>query len=342
MDQFKIAMYNTEGVGTEIEEQYLREAGLLDRFRLVRLDGDCDETFLSEASDADGVIIVYLNMTKANFERLKKCQVMTLHAIGVNNIDQKAASELGICVGNVPAYCIEEVAVHTVGMILDGVRRLSEFDRKVRQGKWPDVTACGKLHRTTGKTHGFVSFGNIPRRITELLKPFGLKMAAYDPYTSDDVFEKYGVERVDTIEGLFSKSDYISVHTPLLPSTRHMVSKKQFDSVKPGAVFVVTGRGGVVDEEALREAILNGLIVYAGIDVVEQEVSGDSSYNISPLIGLEQVVMTPHVAYYSEDSLVECRIQALQQVIEVLIEKKLPRYLVNKDVAGKARFQKNI
>jgi D-3-phosphoglycerate dehydrogenase len=335
----KIVLYNTEGVGTDVEEKTLKNAGCSDKFQLIRIDGDDDEAFFKEAADAEGAIIVYTDMTGENLRRLPNCKILTIHAIGVNNIDLKAATELGICVGNVPTYCLEEVAVHTVAMVLDGVRKISQMDRLVRQGQWPDVADCGKIYNTKGRTHGLVAFGNIPRRVSELLGAFGIRVVAYDPYVGDAVFAKYGVKRADTLESLFAQSDYISVHSPLLPATRHMIGKAQFDAARPGAIFVVAGRGGVVDEAALKDAVLSGRISFAALDVIENEVIEGAVDKVSPLMGLSQVVMTPHTAYYSEDALVLCRVQAMEQIIEVLEEKKLPSYLVNKDVAGRARFQ---
>jgi D-3-phosphoglycerate dehydrogenase len=337
---YKVVMYNTEGVGTDIEQKLLADLGVADEFELIRIDGDKDDEFFAEAKDADGVVIVYTDMNRANFEKLENAKVLTIHAIGVNNIDQKAATDLGICVGNVPTYCLEEVAVHTVAMVLGGARKLTQFDRKVREGGWPDVTDCGKMYNTKGKTYGLVAFGNIPQRVAEIVKALGMDVVAFDPFAPAELFEKAGVKRAETLEELFAQADCISVHTPILPSTRHMIGKAQFDAItKPGVVFVVTGRGGVVDEDALKEAIESGKVAFAGLDVVENEVSLGSVESASPLMGMDEVVMTPHTAYYSEESLVQCRIDAMKQVVEVLHDKKLPFALVNKDVAGKARFQ---
>ncbi len=333
MAKHKVVLYNTEGVGTTIEEQVLTN-GKYDNFNLIRIDGDNDERFFAEAQNADGVIIVYLKTDREALSKLKSCKVLTIHAIGVNNIDLKAATEFGICIGNVPDYCIEEVATHTVGMALDCARKITQLDRSVREGKW-DVYAAGKMYRTKGRTYGLVAFGNIPRRIAELLKPFGMKLVTYDPFVSDEILKQYGVERAESLESLFAQSDYISVHTPLLPTTRHLIGKELFDVIKPGAVVIATGRGGVIDEDALKAAIESGRVTAAAIDVIENEGAVTS-----PLMGMDQVIMTPHAAYYSEDSCDECRVKAMEQVVEVLEHKKLPRYLVNKDVDGVARFQK--
>lgn len=319
----KIVMINTEGTGKSVEEDYLKRNGLTD-YNLIRIDSDNDEDFFNEAKDADGVIIVYQNMNEEAFSRLDNCKVLTTQCIGVNNIDLKAATRHNVYIGNVPDYCIEEVAVHTIALFLACVRQIGLYDRSIREGKW-DVNVGQKLHRTKGKTYGLVSYGNIPRRIAELLQPFGIRVITYDPYAPESAFENGCAERVDTLEELLAQSDYISVHTPLLDSTRHMLGKEQFAAMKDGAVVITTGRGGVIDETALKEAIESGKISAAGIDVLEDE----KNYT-SVLKGLDNVIMTPHAAYYSEDALIEVREKAISQIIEVLEENKKPTYLVNK------------
>lgn len=321
----KIVMYNTEGTGNEVEQLYLDSRGLID-YQLIRIDSSDDEVFFAEASDADAVIIVYLQATEEAFTRLKNCKVLTTQCIGVNNIDLKAATEHGVFVGNVPDYCIEEVAVHTVGMMLSCIRSLTTFHRSVQEGQW-NPKSGGEIYRVSDKVYGLAAFGNIPRKIVELMRPFGVKFLVYDPYCDDQILEEYGVVRAESLEELFQASDYLSVHIPLLDSTKHLIDHVILEQAKPGMTLVVTGRGGVVDEYALKEKLIEGRIRMAGIDVIakESEIS-------SPLLGMEQVLISPHVAYYSEEAIVECREKAIMQIIEVLEEGKAPTYLVNKDI----------
>lgn len=334
MRKKKVVLFNTEGFGKDVEENYLRKLGYIDQIELLRVDSDDSNAFFREASDADGAIIMYTPMTDGNLAKLKKCQVLVVHAIGVNNIDLHAATKYGICIGNVPDYCIEEVAVHTIALFLNCVRGVAEADRSVRAGLW-DVYAAGHLHRTAGRTYGMVAFGNIAQRVAAILKPFGMKLIAYDPFAADDAFERHSVERAPTPEYLFANSDYISIHSPLTESTRHMVNRKLLSVIKPGAILINTSRGGLIDEVALREALEDGRVAAAGLDVIENETGAESV-----LIGMERVTITPHSAFYSEESCIEEREKAILQVAEVLIEGKLPRYLVNRDVSGTARFQK--
>lgn len=321
----KIVLYNTEGNGTEIEEQYLRNQEL-DDYQLIRVDSDDDEVFYAEAEDADAVVIVYLQANEYAFSRLKKCRVLTTQCIGVNNIDQKAATNHKVYVGNVPDYCIEEVAIHTVGMMLSCIRKLKVFDSAVRGGVW-DPQCAGTINRVSNKVYGLAAFGNIPRKIVELMRPFGVRFLAYDAFCDDETFASYGVERAETLEELFEKSDYVSVHIPLLDSTRHIINEAVLSHAKPGMALVSTGRGGVIDEVALKAKLEDGTIGSAGMDVIEHEDKEES-----PLMGMEQVLMSPHVAYYSEEAIVECREKAIMQIVEVLEEGKAPTYLVNKEM----------
>lgn len=321
----KIVLYNTEGSGDDVEKAYLKNRGLSD-YEVIRIDSDDDEVFFKEAQDADGVVIVYLDANEQAFARLKKCKVLTTQCIGVNNIDKEAATKYGVYVGNVPDYCIEEVAIHTVSMMLSCIRKLGKFDRDVRNGIW-DPHSAGIINRVSNKVYGLAAFGNIPRKIVELMKPFGVSFVAYDNFCCDEVLESYGVKRAETLEELFQVSDYLSVHIPLTDSTKHIINKNVLDMAKPGMILVSTGRGGVIDEHALKEKLIEGVIQAAGIDVIESESNIDS-----PLIGMDTVTVSPHVAYYSEEAITECREKAMMQIIEVLEEEKAPTYLVNKQM----------
>lgn len=320
----KIVLYNTEGSGNEVEQAYLDKRGLKD-YQLVRIDGE-DEEFFAEAEDADGVVIVYLQANENAFARLEKCKVLATQCIGVNNIDLSSATEHGVFVGNVPDYCVEEVAVHTVSMMLSGIRCLKTFHESVQDGNW-NPQSGGQIRRVSGMVYGLAAFGNIPRKIVELMKPFGVEFRVYDPYCSDQILEEYGVARVESLEELFQVSDYLSVHIPLLDNTENIINDAILGQAKPGMILVVTGRGGVVDEYALREKLIEGRIRMAGIDVIANE--SDVS---SPLFGMEQVVISPHVAYYSEEAIIECREKAIMQIVEVLEDGKTPTYLVNKEM----------
>lgn len=333
MSKYKVVVYNTiVGKERDIEEAVLTRGGY-DDFELVRVDGNDDEAFLKEAEDADA-ICAWAYLDKAEFERLAKCKIVVSPGIGVDRFNLGDATDCGVCIANVPDYCVEDVAVHTVALMLDCARRLTCLDRDVRKGGWK-VLQCGKMYRMTERTYGLMSFGHIPQRVAELMKPFGVHMIAYDPFVPDEMFKKMGVERFETVNQLFAESDYVSVHTPHTDDTHHMIGRKELDFMKDGSIIVITGRGGVVDEDSLREALLNGKIGCAGIDVIEDEIK-----NTSVLFGLDNVVITPHSAYYTEESCKDLRRKTIETIIHTVREKKAPKNLMNKDVLGRARFEK--
>lgn len=319
-------MCNTEGIDNDVELAYLKQRGLED-YQVVRITSEDDEELYSEAEDADAVVIVYLQANEYFFSRLKKCKVLMTQCIGVNNIDLEAATKHKVYVGNVPDYCVEEVAIHTVSMMLACARKLYAFDRNVKNGEWNPHSA-GKIRRISKKVYGLAAFGNISRKIVELMRPFGVEFVAYDLNVLDEVFEQYGVRRVGTLEALFEESDYLSVHIPLLENTKHLIDAKVLKHAKPDMILVATGRGGVIDEIALKDKIIDGTIQSVGIDVIEDE-GGEQS----PLFGMDQVIMSPHVAYYSEEAIIECREKVIMQIVEVLEEQKAPTYLVNKEMS---------
>lgn len=312
----KIVFYNTEGkkdtAVLQTEHAWLAEQGLAQKYRLVRLDGEQDEAFLQEAADADAVVLIYFQANRAALTRMKCCKVLATQTIGLNQVDLQAASERNIKVCNTPDYCVEEVAEHTVALWLSCVRRVTEYDRTVRAGRW-EVEACGPVHRLTGKTYGFVSFGRIAQRVAQLLRGFPITCMAYDPFAPDIVFEQAGVARARSLEELFAASNFVSIHTPLTPQTHHMIGEEQLKQMQPGSVLLSVGRGGVLEEQALANALRSGIIGAAGLDVLEEEPA------INPVLAeFPQVVFTPHVAYNSEESIQDVRVQALQKVVKVL------------------------
>lgn len=332
MKKYKIVTYGTTvGKYGKIEKEVLTKDGY-DDFELVHVPGSNDSEFFEEAADADG-ICAWIHLGNDEYDRLQKCQVVAVPAIGVDRFDLKAATEHGICIANIPDYCIEEVATHTLALIMDCCRKITFLDRSVRNGRF-EASSPWPMYRMAGRTYGLMSFGHIPQRVAELVKPLGVRIIAYDPFVSDEVFKKRGVERAESVDDLFAQADYISVHTPHLPSTHHMISDKQFDLLKDGAIIVVTGRGGVVDEEALKAALESGKVSCAGLDVIEDEVT-----NTSVLMGMDNVIMTSHVAYYSETASDDLKTKAMEHIINVVRYGRTPNNLVNKDVLGKARFE---
>ena len=334
MSKFKIVTYNSSvGSGdAEIELGILRD-GLNGDFKHIHIATGDEKAFYKEALDADA-ICAWTPMAFEEYNKLGKCKIIVAPAIGADRFNLPDATKFGIAIANVPDYCGEDVAFHTVAMMLDCIKKITFLDRTVRSGKWNDKL-CGKVFRMTDKVYGLASFGHIPQRVVEMMRPFGVKFIAYDPFVPDDVFKNNNVCRANTLEELFEKSDFISVHTPYMPATHHIIGEKQINCMKNGGIIVITGRGGVVDEEALLKALDSGKIVNVGTDVIEDEIN-----HKSVILGHPNVVMTPHCGYYSEDASANLKRQVMMQIVEVLGEHKQPKHLLNKEVIGKARFEK--
>jgi D-3-phosphoglycerate dehydrogenase len=231
-------------------------------------------------------------------------------------------------VANIPTYCLDEVATHTFALLLDVTRKISLLQSCVRQGIW-DVKKATPVYSLQEKVLGLVGFGKIPRLVNERAKAFGLKVIAFDPYVTSEETDKVGVRKVEMDE-LLAESDYVSIHCPLTPDTKGMFNKDAFAKMKDTAFLINTSRGPVVNEPDLVDALDEGQIAGAGLDVLEND-----SVDISnPLLKMDNVVITPHTAWYSEESLVRRRVQTLESVISVL-EGGEPESLVNRKQLGR-------
>lgn len=227
-------------------------------------------------------------------------------------IDVAAATEYGIPVCNVPAYCIEEVSDHTCALILMLVRKIPYLSREVKKGHW-NVREARPIHHLNGRVLGLLGAGRIGRRVARKLSSFGVRTVAYDPYLSKEVLEKDGIAK-DGLTSVLSQSDYLSLHLPLNDSTRHILGGDEFAAMKAGAIIVNTSRGPLIDETALVAALRNGRLGGAGLDVTETEPIEVNH----ELLSLENVIVTPHAAFYSETALEELKRQTARAVARIL------------------------
>lgn len=331
MSKLKVVLTDYDWPSLELEEKIFADAGI--EFKAVNCRSESD--VLKHASDADGLIIEYTPLTRAIIEKLNKCKIVSVNAIGIDPIDLQAATDCGICVSNVPDYCIDEVSDHTIALFLSCARKIVQMDRMVKEGKW-SFKMAGELYRLRGQVYGLVAFGRIARAVAAKAKAFGLEIMAYDPFMPIEVFKEAGVKQVESLEQLLAISDYVSIHTPRLPQNRHMIGEKELKLMKKNAYLINVGRGGIVDEQALLKALREGWIAGAGLDVLEEEPPAKEN----PLIKMDSVVVTPHAAFYSEEAMIEVRTRAAQEVIRVLNEKRSPQNLANKDVIQKVRHTK--
>ena len=325
----KLILYDT-AVATDVlvENEYLKHHGLQDKYEIVKFDLDTPE-FKTAAAKAEGACL-YTPLTEERLATMPKSKVCAIPALGADMAYIEEADRAEVYVSNACVYCTEEVATHSAALILDSVRRVSRFNSAIKEGRW-NIHEGGVLHRLSGATHGLISFGRIARETARMMHDgFGVKIKAYDPLLPDSVFEEAGAERVDSIEELMASCDIVSVHTPLFPDTRHMIRKEHFDAITKPIIFVVTSRGGVVVEADLKDAILAGKVISAGIDVIEDETMFHSC-----LFELPEVTATPHIAYYTEEADRDLREINLADILEVLEYGRPPKNLLNKAMAEK-------
>jgi D-3-phosphoglycerate dehydrogenase / 2-oxoglutarate reductase len=244
------------------------------------------------------------------------------YGVGVDNIDIAAATARGVLVTNVPDYCIDEVSDQAVAMMLDLGRRTTALDRSMRAGAWAPQ-AAGLIYRLRGRTCGVIGLGRIGSATAAKAAAFGLRVIAHDPYLTPEQAAARGARLVD-LPTLLAESDYISIHAPLTEETRHIVNQETLAQMKPTTYLVNTARGPLVDNDALVAALREGRIAGAGLDVQE----GEPLPTTHPLYALDNVLLTPHVAFYSEESLVDLQRRVAEEVVRVLAGEP-PRNPVN-------------
>jgi D-3-phosphoglycerate dehydrogenase len=253
------------------------------------------------AVERDAVAILagpIVPLDRDHLERLSACRAVVRYGVGLDNVDVEAAEDLGIAVGNVPEYGHEEISNHAIALLLALGRKLFVFDGAVRRGG-AGVPAPESVRRLSHTTLGLVGFGRIGRHVARKAQAFGLDVVAHDPYASPDVAAAAGVDLLD-LEALLRRADCVSLHVPLTPETRHMIDVPR---MKPGSLLINIGRGGLVDEDALVDALRSGHLAGAALDVTEVEPLPPTS----PLLDAPNLILTPHVAWVSEVALEDLR-----------------------------------
>jgi D-3-phosphoglycerate dehydrogenase len=269
------------------------------------------EAIVRAAAAADALLVTYAKITAEMIRQMTRCRIISRFGIGVDNVDIPAASERGIVVTKVPDYCIDEVSDHALALLLALVRKIPFSSAQVHAGKWA-MSAVVPIHRLRGSVLGLVGFGRIPQLVAPKAKAFGVRVVGFDPFVPPEVFTRADVERVDFSQ-LLKISDYVSIHSPLLPETRNLFNDEAFRQMKPTAYLINTARGAIVDEAALARALDAGELAGAALDVMPQEPPVDS-----PLLGRDSVIITPHTSFYSEESLVDLQVKAAEEVVRVL------------------------
>lgn len=260
------------------------------------------------------------------------CKAVVRIGSGVDCVDLPAATAHGILVLNTPDALAEEVSDHAAALLLSCVRRIADQDRQMRKGRWRSMSPMS-VPRLKEKTLGFVGFGRIARTLAAKLNGFNLKYLVYDPYIGEGLAEEFGARLVG-LDELLRRSDFVSLHLPLTQETFHLIGERELALMKPRAILVNTSRGAVVDQAALTRALREDRIAGAGLDVFEQEpISPDD-----PLLGLDNVTVTPHTAS-SSDQVMDSLFSAGVQVTIDLLRGKLPGSVVNPEVLKSANLR---
>ena len=259
--------------------------------RIVEIPAD-EAGFIAAAHDADAIYCRGARVPARIIEALPNLKLIALGSVGVDLVDVAAATTRGIPVTNCPDTFIEEVADHAMTLLLSSFRRVVEQDRMVREGRWKEGRpALYQVPRLMGQTLGFIAFGRIPRAISARAAAFGLRMMAYDPYVAETTMLSHGV-LPSSFDEVLTQADFVSMHAPGTPEARGMMTAKHFQKMKKTAIFINTGRGATVDEQALIQALQDGRIAHAALDVLETEPPGHNN----PLLSMANVTLSPHNA----------------------------------------------
>jgi D-3-phosphoglycerate dehydrogenase len=313
VSRYKVVVSDQVFPSVEIERGLL--AGI--DAELIVAAGDV-ETVLAQAADADAILNTYLPWTGDSIAKLDRCRIIARYGIGFDNIDLKAALNAGIVVTNVPDYSVEEVATHALALILASLRKVSTADASARAGTW-SIDNFRPIRRLSTLTVGLIGYGRIARRIAAPLEALGAHIIAHDPYLQPGPDFPPLLE----LETVLSRADIVSLHLPLTDESRGVIDANALARMKPDAILVNTSRGPLVDLDAVSIALKAGLLGAAGLDVFDVE-----PLDASRVEGVPNLLLTPHMAYYSEEALAESQRKAATQVIKVLTGEK-PDYQVN-------------
>ncbi len=295
MVQYTVVVINPGYESYEIERQILKPVGA----EVIVAEEDCDteDLIIATARDADGILVREGPVTGRVIESLKQLKIVARYGVGVDNVDLETARRRKIYVSIVPNYGNEDVSDHAMALMLACIRTLPIRDRNVRCGIF-ETDIVAEIHRTTGRNLGIIGYGKIARVFHRKWQGFlPARVLVYDPFVDEETIAENGAEKVE-LNLLLEEADYISIHAPLTPDTRHIINESALKTMKPTAVIVNTSRGAIIDTLALAKALEKGEIFAAGIDVFEKEPLPVDH----PLVSLPNVILTPHLAWYSKES----------------------------------------
>ena len=297
---------------------------------IVEIEGATDDEVLASARDADAIMIVSASLHGPVITQLTRCKVISRLGTGVDKIDVAEATRKGIFVTNLPDFCTEEVADHTLALLLAAARRLPYYTAAMRRGEQPhDLDG---MHRLSTQTLGLIGFGRIGRAVARRAKAFGMRILAADPALTAEDAAREGIIDADR-DAVLAEADYLALLCPLTPATRGMIGLRELRRMKPTAVLVNTGRGELVVEDDLVTALREGIIRFAALDVYAGvNVFAEGGFPTDhPLFSLDNVLLTPHIAAYSQESAEASHRGGAQAVVKVLTG-HWPTHPVNPEV----------
>lgn len=304
----------------------------LDLFRreAAKIDADIIDAKCASAGevpemvkDADAVMCFHVPVRRDAIEGLTRCKVLVRMGVGYDAIDVEAATERGIPVVNVPDYCLDEVSDHAVALLLALARRVHQYDARIRGGSY-DPFDFRPVYSVRNRPLGIVGLGRIGRRVARKAQGLGMVVRAYDPYLADDIFEAFHVERVDQLGEILGMSQFVSLHTPLTRETTRLIGLKEVGAMPGGAFLINTARGGVVDLDSISDALCEGRLGGAALDVADPEPLPVDH----PIRSAPNLLLTPHAAWFSESSFRRLEEESIAEVVRALTGRR-PRNVVN-------------
>lgn len=318
----KVVLTDNENKPIDIEKEVLNS---LDA-ELIYLNTLDKEKIINFCKEADAIMCTYAKIDADVIGNLQKCKVIARYGSGVDNVDIDFASKVGIWIANLPDYAVPDVSNHAIALILALNRKLLTYDREIRNGFWGFKIGV-PITRLDNQVLGLIGFGNVGQCVAKKVQCLGLKVISYDPYISNDLMNQLEVEKIDTLTNLLSTSDIVSLHLPLNEYTKNILNEKELKLMKRSSYLINTSRGGIVNEKALIKALKEKWISGAGVDVFEQEPINSNN----ELLKLNNIILTPHSAYYSEDAQKIMRYQTAEAVVDVL-QGRYPRSIFNKNL----------
>jgi len=297
---------------------------------VIAPDSD-EDTLIELARDSDAIMTCFAKVTEKVVRAAENCLIVSRYGVGTDNIAVDVATELGIIVTYVPDYCVDEVSDHVLGMMLAWNRRIVMHNTDTKMNGWGNAGLGFRIMRLRGKRLGVVGFGRIGRAVADKARAFGMEVIASDPFVTAEQMAEVGVVKAETPE-LLSQCEFVTLHSPLIPETQDMISVEEFGQMRSDGFLINCARGGLVDEEALYSALTSGAIAGAGLDVLV-DLQPPLDHRI---IQLDNVIVTPHTAFFSQEATLELEERAAEAVIDVF-KGRTPANVFNKSVLESSR-----